>query len=90
MDLLSLKVNMLLKSFFRVDNKLQDAEPSPYSNATHGLLSPSVPKSPGPIGMSTTGTLKTPTVSQKALVQDKVIYASHRNLFLIQPIFNLG
>ncbi|XP_026386493.1 germinal center kinase 1-like isoform X2 [Papaver somniferum] len=61
-----------------VDNKLQDAEPSPYSNATHGLLSPSVPKSPGPIGMSTTGTLKTPTVSQKALVQDKLwsIYAA--------------
>ncbi|KAI3976718.1 hypothetical protein MKX01_008576 [Papaver californicum] len=61
-----------------VDNKLQDAEPSPYSHATHVLLSPSVPKSPGPVGLSSTGTLKTATISQKALVQDKLwsIYAA--------------
>lgn len=52
-----------------ISNKLQDAEPSPYPQ----LLSPSVLKSPGPIGMSSVGTLKSPSISQKAFaVQDKV------------------
>ncbi|OVA00826.1 Protein kinase domain [Macleaya cordata] len=59
-----------------ISNNLQDAEPTSNAQTTEAF-SLSVPKSPS--GISITGTLKSPTISQKAFaVQDKLwsIYAA--------------